>query len=121
MSWGWSILSCRHHVSRNVAALLAELSEQVQRESAPVPPPGVDSSPERLLDDLDYVQLLMALRPPDGATQLMHLLRRYRAGPGPAKGERATLCYRVRLALTRYQANWYRLTSPRLLHFLVIE
>jgi transposase-like protein len=101
---------CRHHVNQNVAALVAELGEQVQRASAPAPPPGVDSSPERLLDDLDYVQLLMALRPPDGATHLMHLLRRYQAAPGPGKGERATLWYRIRLALTRYQANWHRLT-----------
>ena len=100
---------CRHHVNRNVAALVAELSEQVRRESSPVPPPGVDSSPQRLLEDLEYIQLLMALRPPDGATQLAHLLRRYQAAPCPGKGKRATLWYRIRLALTRYQANWHRL------------
>ena len=102
---------CRHHVNQNVAALVAELSEQVQRAPAPtVPPPQVDSSPERLLEDLEYVQLLMALRPPDGAAQLRQLLQRYQAAPGPGKGERATLWYRFRLALTRYQANWRRLT-----------
>jgi transposase-like protein len=103
---------CRHHVNQNVAALVAELSEQAQHAPASVPP-GIDSSPERLLDDLDYVQLLMALRPPDGATQLMTLLRRYQAAPSPGKGERATLWYRFRLALTRYQANWRRLTHDQ--------
>jgi hypothetical protein len=106
---------CRHHVNQNVAALVAELSEQalhLLHTAAPTAaaPPGVERTPEQLLEDLDFVQLLMALRPPDGAEQLGRLLKRYQAAPAPAKGAKATPWYRFRLALTRYQANWLRLT-----------
>jgi IS1 family transposase len=107
---------CRHHVNQNVAALVAELGEQTLRllqtpaPAAPPPPPGVESNLEQVLVDLETVQLLMALRPPDGAEQLGRLLKRYQAAPVPAKGEKATLWYRFRLALTRYQVNWPRLT-----------
>jgi hypothetical protein len=105
---------CRHHVNQNVAALVAELGEQalhlLQTPAPAAPPPGVESNLEQLLVDLETVQLLMALRPPDGAEQLGRLLKRYQAAPVPAKGEKATLWYRLRLALTRYQVNWPRLT-----------
>lgn len=102
---------CRHHVNQNVAKLVAELGEQALRCAAnAIPPPGVASTPQQLLDDLESLQLLMALRPPDGAAQLGRLLKRYQAAPLPAKGERATLWYRMRLALIRYQNNWPRLT-----------
>lgn len=42
----------------------------------------VRSSPEQLLTDLEYVQQLMALRPPDGGRQLGAMHRRSR-GRGP--------------------------------------
>ena len=102
---------CRHHVNQNVAKLVADLGEQVLRLAANATlPPGVASTPQQLLDDLEYVQLLMALRPPDGAAQPGRLLKRYQASPYPGKAERATIWCRMRLALTRYQNNWNRLT-----------
>lgn len=102
---------CRHHVNQNVAKLVADLGEQALR-MAPnaAAPPGVESTPQQLLDDLEHMQLLMALRPPDGAAQLGRLLKRYQTAPFPGKAEKATLWCRMRLALTRYQNNWNRLT-----------
>jgi hypothetical protein len=103
---------CRHHVNQNVAKLVAELGEQALAERA-VPPPGVMSTAQQLLEDLERVQLLMALRPPDGATQLGAMLARYRAAPTPGKQQKASIWYRMRLALTRYQNNWPRLTCDQ--------
>lgn len=100
---------CRTHVNRNVAQLVAELAQRALQQPPPVPP-GVQSDAERLLADLEYVQQLMALRPPDGASQLAQMLRRYQAAPSPPKGEKATLWYRWRMALVRWWNNWPRLT-----------
>lgn len=105
---------CRHHVNQNVAKLVADLGEQALHMSANVTaPPGVESTPQQLLDDLESVQLLMALRPSDGAAQLGHLLKRYQAAPYPDKAQKATVWYRMRLALTRYHNNWQRLTCDQ--------
>lgn len=100
---------CRAHVNRNVARLTAELAEEALRHSSP-PPPGVQSDPERVLADLEYLQWLIALRPSDGAAQLADFMRRYQAAPPPAKGEKASLWYRIRMALLRWSNQWQRLT-----------
>ena len=100
---------CRTHINRNTARIVAELAEQALHTTSP-PPPGVQSDPERILADLEYFQWLMALRPSDGAIQLTLLLRRYQAAPTPAKGQKASLWYRLRLALLRALNNWNRLT-----------
>jgi transposase-like protein len=100
---------CRAHVNRNVAKLVTELAEQALHQPPPVPP-GVQSDEQPLLADLEYVQQLMALRPPDGAAQLAQMLRRYQAAPPPTKGQKASLWYRWRMALLRWWTNWPRLT-----------
>lgn len=100
---------CRAHVNRNVARLTAQLAEEALRHPSPAPP-GVQSDPERVLADLEYLQLLIALRPTDGAAQLADFLRRYQAAPPPAKGEKASFWYRIRLALLRWSNQWQRLT-----------
>jgi transposase-like protein len=100
---------CRAHVNRNVAQLIGQLSEQALELASP-PPPGVMRSQDELLADLEYCQLLIALRPSDGAAQLAQLHRYYQAAAPPAKGEKATLWYRFRLALLRWWNNWHRLT-----------
>ena len=100
---------CRRHVNQNVANLVAELGERALSSPDP-PPPGVERSVDEFLADLEYVQLLIALRPADGATQLARLLGFYQAAPPPTKGERASLWYRFRLALLRWWDNWSRLT-----------
>ena len=100
---------CRAHVNRNVARLVAELAQQAHA-TATSPPAGVTRSPEELLADLEYCQLLVALRPPDGEAQLRQLLRHYQAAPAPPKGQKASMWYRFRLALLRWANNWRRLT-----------
>ncbi len=100
---------CRVHVNRNVARIVAELAEEALRSSTP-PPPGVQSDLEQVLADLEYLQQLIALRPPDGAAQLSAFLRRYQAAPPPAKSQKASLWYRLRLAILRWSNQWQRLT-----------
>jgi hypothetical protein len=91
---------CRAHITRNVARITGELAQQALHADAS-PPPGVSRSRN---------ELLIALRPPDGAAQLSQLLRHYQAAPAPPKGEKASLWYRFRLALLRWSNNWQRLT-----------
>ena len=100
---------CRAHVNRNVARIVAELAEEALRARTP-PPPGVQSDFEQVLADLEYLQELIALRPADGAKQLSGFHRRYQAAPPPAKGEKASLWYRMRLAILRWSNQWQRLT-----------
>jgi transposase-like protein len=100
---------CRAHVNRNVARLTGELAYQALQANSP-PPPGVTRSRDQLLADLEYCQLLIAFRPPDGAAQLAQLVHHYQAAPPPRKGEKASLWYRFRLALLRGSNHWSRLT-----------
>lgn len=100
---------CRRHINQNVAKLVAELGEAALKTKDP-PPPGVRRSVDEFLMDLEYVQQMIALRPPDGAQQLADLLRGYQTAPPPAKGEKATFWYRFRLALLRWCEKWSRLT-----------
>ena len=100
---------CRAHVNRNVARLTAELAAEAMQHPSPAPP-GVQSDPERVLADLEYLQLLIAERPSDGAAQLAAFLRRYQAAPPPAPGEKASLWYRLRMAILRWSNQWQRLT-----------
>lgn len=103
---------CRAHVNRNVARITAELAEEALHRPSPVPP-GVQSDPERVLADLEYLQTLIATRPHDGAAQLGSFLRRYQAAPPPAKGQKASLWYRLRMAVLRWLNQWPRLTSDQ--------
>jgi hypothetical protein len=100
---------CRAHVNRNVLRITAELAQEAMQHPAPAPP-GVQSDPEQVLVDLEYLQLLIALRPVDGAAQLAAFLRRYQAAPPPAAGEKASLWYRLRMAILRWSNQWSRLT-----------
>jgi transposase-like protein len=104
---------CRAHVNRNVARITGELAQQAQAPDT-TPPPGVTRSQEELLADLEYCQLLVALRPPDGEAQLLRLYRHYQAAPAPPKGQKASLWYRFRLALLRWANNWRRLTFDQI-------
>lgn len=100
---------CRAHVNRNVARITGELAQLALRTPSS-PPLGVSRTQDELLADLEYCQLLIALRPPDGAAQLSQLFRHYQAAATPPKGEKASVWYRFRLALLRWSNNWQRLT-----------
>jgi hypothetical protein len=73
-------------------------------------PEGVPVTVEQFLDDLEFFELVVALRPRDGATQLQRLFQRYSLAPSPRDGEKATMWYRFRLALLKWWDNWSRLT-----------
>lgn len=100
---------CRAHVNRNVAQLVGQLGEQALSHPDPIPD-GIDVTIDDFLADLEYAQLLLALRPLTGKAQLRQLHQRYCGAPAPAAGERATMWYRFRLALLRWWNRWARLT-----------
>ena len=99
---------CRSHVKRNVDALAEELREQA-KAGEPMPE-GVDSSPERLVQDLAFVQELVRARPAEGEDLLEQLYDRYKAAPQPPVGQRHTVWFRMRMLITRLWDRWRRLT-----------
>lgn len=103
---------CRAHVNRNVAKLVGQLGERALQRPDPLPP-GVYSSVETFIDDLQYFHLIVALRPDDGQGQLWQLFLRYRDAPAPAEGQKATMWYRFRLALQRWWEHWSSLTLDK--------
>jgi transposase-like protein len=99
---------CRSHVKRNVDALAEEL--QGQAEAGEPMPEGVDSSPERLVEDLAFVRELVRARPAEGEDLLEQLYDRYKAAPQPQVGQRHTVWFRMRMLITRLWDRWRRLT-----------
>ncbi len=99
---------CRNHVKRNVDDLAVRMSQQLQHQ--PRPPEAVDSSAERLLQDLALVKQLIRERPANGAEQLEALYHRYQGAPVPQKGKRHSVWYRMRMLVTRLWERWPRLT-----------
>lgn len=99
---------CRSHVKRNVDELANKLRSQAGA-GEPIPE-GVDSSPERLLDDLEFLQWLVRARPADGEERLEEFYDRYKAVPRPKVGQRHTVWYRMRMLITRLWERWRRLT-----------
>jgi transposase-like protein len=100
---------CRSHVNRNVANLVDQLGNRALSQPDPVPA-RLKVSLQQFIDDLLYFQLLIALRPSDGAEQLSSLYRSYSLAPPPSKGEKASMWYRFRLAVLKRWENWARLT-----------
>jgi len=99
---------CRSHVKRNVDELVKSIGEQLKKKE--VVPEGVDSSPERLGEDLENLKELMAERPEDASDQLEKLYHRYKAASAPKKGQRHTAWYRTRMLVTRLWDRWPKLT-----------
>ena len=99
---------CRTHVKRNVDDLADALRAQLQTGEAV--PDGVDSSPERLLGDVEFLQQLVRVRPADGEEQLAQMYARYQAVPAPKAGQRHTVWWRFRMLVTRLWERWLRLT-----------
>ena len=100
---------CRAHVNRNAARLVGQLGERALTSPDPVPE-AVEATVDDFIDDLEYYQLLVALRPHDGQGQLWQMFERYRHAPAPAEGEKATMWYRFRLGIQRWWSHWSRLT-----------
>ncbi|MBC8254244.1 MAG: hypothetical protein H8E35_09445 [Ardenticatenia bacterium] len=100
---------CRAHANRNVAKLVGQLGTQALERPDPIPE-GLDVTVEQFIDDLEYYQLVVALRPHDGAERLRQLYQRYLHAPPPREGEKASMWYRFRLAVLKWWENWPRLT-----------
>jgi hypothetical protein len=100
---------CRSHVKRNVDEIAESLRAQLERCHEPVPP-GVDSSPEQLVMDLELLQQLIRERPKDGAELLQNLYLHYQAAPKPPSGQRHPVWYRMLMLITRLWNRWPRLT-----------
>lgn len=99
---------CRSHVKRNVDEWAQSVIEQLNKNE-PLPE-GVGSSTERLQEDVQAIQQMVRERPPDALDRLEAMYYRYMAAPGPQKGERHTVWYRMRMRVTRLWENWDRLT-----------
>jgi transposase-like protein len=99
---------CRGHVRRNVDDWAESVIEQLKKNE-PLPQ-GVESSTERLLEDVQTIQQLVRKRPHDAPDSLEQMYYRYMAAPVPKKGQRHTVWYRMRMRITRLWENWDRLT-----------
>ncbi len=99
---------CRSHAKRNMDALAKSIREQLKKNETL--PKDVDSSPQRLEQDLEDLQKLIRERPADGSEQLEKLYHRYKAAPMPKKGQRHTVWYRSRMLVTRTWNRWPCLT-----------
>lgn len=99
---------CRGHVKRNVDGWAQSVIEQLKKNEPR--PKGVDSSPERLQEDVQIIQQMVRERPSDAPDNLAEMYYRYMAAPVPKKGERHTVWYRMRMRVTRLWENWDRLT-----------
>lgn len=99
---------CRGHVKRNVDDWAESVIQQLKKKE-PLPK-GVESSTERLQEDVQTVQQMVHKRPPDAPDKLEKMYYRYMAAPVPKKGERHTVWYRMRMRITRLWENWDRLT-----------
>ena len=100
---------CRSHVQRNVDESADSLREQLKHHAEPMPP-GVESSPEQLETDLEFLQRLIRERPTEAPDHLQRLYQRYQAAPKPPQGRRHPVWYRMRMLITRLWNRWSRLT-----------
>jgi hypothetical protein len=90
---------CRSHVKRNVDDSADSLNQPLAH---PEPlPTGVKLTPEQVHADLAKMQCLVRERPPDGEKQLKQIYDRYKDVPAPKKGQRHSVWYRMRMAVTR--------------------
>jgi transposase-like protein len=111
---------CRQHVTRNVLDFVAQTAERVLASPPPVPA-GLDLTPEQLLDDLDMLEWIMLGQPETAPQILAGLYERYARAPGPQKGKRATVWYRMRNHVLRLWNHWQRYTCYRSAPELPIE
>jgi len=108
MGLGLAHQICRSHVKRNVDELAESIGQQLKRKE-PLPE-DVDSSPERLREDLEALCQLVRARPENALDRLEKMYDRYKAAPTPKKGQRQTAWYRTRMLITRLWDRWLNLT-----------
>ena len=110
---GMSHQVCKSHVQRNTDALLESLQPLAARDSdGSLAAVGV--TPAQALADLHRLGELIHLRRPEDQPELQALHTRYLAAAPPAKGQTASLAYRLRLLYLDRWNLWPRLTRYRL-------
>jgi hypothetical protein len=103
---------CRRHVTTNVLGFIAEAAEEVWKDPPEVPE-ELEISSDGLLADLEQLEWTIVGHPEHGAELLRELYFRYSAAPGPGKGERASIWYRMRNHVLHLWNNWRRFTCYR--------
>jgi transposase-like protein len=99
---------CRSHMKRNVDDIADSLRQHLAHPEAL--PDGVQLTPEQVQMDLAQMQRLVRERPPDGTEQLEKMYDRYKDVPTPENGQRHSVWYRMRMAVTRLWLRWWKLT-----------
>jgi transposase-like protein len=103
---------CRQHVTRNVLDFVAQTAERVLASPPPVPA-ELDLTAEQLVEDLTMLEWVMLGQPEKAPQILAELYERYAHAPGPKKGKRATVWYRMRNHILRLWNHWERYTCYR--------
>jgi transposase-like protein len=103
---------CRRHVTTNVLGFIAEAAEEVWKDQPEVPE-ELEISSSGLLADLEQLEWTIVGHPEDGAELLRELYFHYSGAPGPGKGERASIWYRMRNHVLHLWDNWKRITCYR--------
>jgi transposase-like protein len=103
---------CRRHVTTNVLDFISEAAEEVWKDPPEVPE-ELEISSDDLLEDLEQLEWTIVGHPEHGAELLRNLYFHYSAAPGPGKGERASIWYRMRNHVLHLWDNWKRLTCYR--------
>lgn len=103
---------CKSHVSRNTESLLENLQPAaVQDRDGSLAAIGVSST--QAVADLQRLGELIHSRKPNEQAVLERIYQRYRYAQPPAKGEIASLAYRLRLLFLDRWNLWQRLTRYR--------
>lgn len=104
---------CKAHVERNTEALIAAL-QPLAATDADGSLAALGLSGDQAVADLERLGMLVGERQPEQQAELEAIYRRYALARCPAKGETASLAYRLRnLFLDRWNL-WPRLTRYRM-------
>jgi len=103
---------CKSHVTRNTETLIEVLQAEA-RHDADGSLTAIDVTPEQAIDDLKQLAELIHSRQPEEETELERLHYRYMRAIPPAKGEKASTAYRLRLLFLDRWNLWSRLTRYR--------
>jgi transposase-like protein len=103
---------CKSHVTRNTENLVGTLQQEAAADAdGSLATIGV--TPQQAIDDLKQLAELIHSRQPEEESELEWLHRRYMRAIPPAKGEKASTAYRLRLLFLDRWNLWSRLTRYR--------
>jgi len=103
---------CKSHVKRNTEAFVDSLASQVEKDEDGSLA-GIGVTPKQAADDLKRLGELILSRQPGEEEELEAMHRRYAAAPGPRRGQKASIAYRLRMMYLDRWNLWRRLTRYR--------